>query len=725
MGWVPSRDRHDQDEILAMSVTAKELSGRLSAVSVRTRADLEFSRHVVSGEPSYVVHDPISFVAHSLGREEYDVFVSIDTSETLGETFKDLVERGVLEENQETEYYEYVLGLHRLDLLILPISDDKALFERYEKKRSAARRSKLLGFMFLRVPMWNPDSFLKRTLPLARCVFSIPFFIVYACLIVASLFSAIHRSDDLTAPLLGMLDLQNVWLLWSVLIVNKVFHEFGHAYACRVLGGKVPEMGAFFIMFTPCAYVDASASWSFSSRWRRMVVNLGGVYFESILAIAGLWVWLLTEPGLINTMAYQVLVMASVVTVLFNLNPLAKFDGYYVLSDLVNIPNLRQRANEQLSNVFCKVALGVSREPSPYGPMTRFGLTVFAIASSIYRVVLVLTLSVMIASKMFLFGVLLAVLFVGMTVFGALTKAVRLFLMSEEAARSRVRATLVGLGLLCGAPALLAFTPVPRPVEAVGVLERTAVRVLRAEVSGVIDSIPAREGRTLSEGDEILRLENLELSGAYASSVARLQASQIDLNLAESEPSQYRRAEQLFEQALADEHFAKQQLDALAIEMPFDGSVISWSEDVRTKSSVQAGDEIGLVAGGGWVAVLYEDDAISADASPEVDQEVWVRLSSDPEEILHGYVISVAPVGSTTLRHTAVTQAGGGSIPVHPYTGEASKAYIEIRVALDIPAHKELTFGTRLVARFDPKVEAVGDVLVRRFLRFVETLRTQ
>ena len=708
-----------------MSVAPGELAARLAGVSVRSRDDVEFSRHVVGGEPSYVVHDPITFVSHALGRGEYESLLAIDTHETLGEAFDTLCADGVLDESRDDEFYGYVIGLHRLGLLALPVSDDAALFERFERKRKAVRRSRMLGFLSLRVPIWNPDAFLKRAMPFGKVMYSRGFAAFYALVLAASALVALRHSEAIAAATPSLMDVRVLAWLWLILIVNKVFHEFGHAFACRVMGGPVPEMGAIFIAFTPCAYVDASASWMFASRWRRMVVNLGGVYFESMLAIGALWVWLLTGPGLVHDLAFQVLVMASAVTLLFNLNPLARFDGYYVLSDLVNIPNLRKRANAELKGAFCRVALGSTPAPTPYGPLMRTALALFAIASSVYRVALVLFIATVVASKFFIFGVLIAVVFLATTVFSAATSVFKLFVLSEEASRARVRAALVGLGLVVGAPALLAMAPVPRPVEVIGVIEREVTSIVRAPSDGVVVSVAADVGDTVESDGRVLELENLEIEWASRSADAALLAAEAELATRVGDAWETDLAQRALDAAAAEARYARDSEARLTVASPVAGRVLSLSEGVRRRSSVRTGEPLATIGTGGWVAVLYVDDSGAADARPTIGQPVSVRGLNEPGRVIAGTVIGVSPAGDAVIRHKAVTQAGGGPIPVDDATGRAAQAYAEVRVLLDVPEGDRLLSGGRAVARFDARVESIGDVIARRALQFIETLRTQ
>ena len=129
-----------------------------------------------------------------------------------------------------------------------------------------------------------------------------------------------------------------------MMVVIKTVHEFGHSFACRRFGGEVHTMGIMFLLFTPIPYMDATASWSFRSRWQRALVGAAGMIVEVFVASLATFVWASTAPGTIHSLAYNMMFVASVSTVLFNANPLLRFDGYYILSDLLDIPNLHQRS---------------------------------------------------------------------------------------------------------------------------------------------------------------------------------------------------------------------------------------------------------------------------------------------------------------------------------------------------------------------------------------------
>ena len=336
----------------------------LGPISVGLRKDLHVSRQRTRGGPRYLVHDPVTFHNHAFNRVDYRILSAIVPKRTLFEVFQDLVGEGVLAPDDKGGFYEFVLWLHGAGLLQLPISRSDLLFERYERKRSARRASLLSAVLSCKIKVFDPDAFLQRTLRYVGWLFSRTGVLLWMLLMAVVVWKCTGRFGELLSQTTGLLTLANLPVLWLALVVLKVLHEFGHAFACRKFGGAVPEMGIVFIVMTPCAYVDANASWKFDSAWRRVAVALSGMYIESIVAGIFALVWAGTQPGFVHDLALNVVVLASVVTVFLNLNPLMRFDGYYVFSDLTGVMNLQERAFKFLKSWASQVVLGQPR-PAP------------------------------------------------------------------------------------------------------------------------------------------------------------------------------------------------------------------------------------------------------------------------------------------------------------------------------------------------------------------------
>ncbi|MCH9022746.1 MAG: hypothetical protein IID32_08260, partial [Planctomycetes bacterium] len=437
----------------------QSLADKLGQVHVGLRQDLEVHRLLFRGRASYVIRDPVSMQCHRANKEEYEIIVNMNPDRTLADTIGFLVTAGKVRADHEESIYEFVLNLHRMAFLQLPISDDKALFRRYQAKQQARAKEKFMAFLFLRIPLINPDYILNKTIHVAKHLFTRKFFYAWLGLMALTAAVVILKRRELLAPLAHTFTGSNLISLWVCLILLKVFHEFGHSYACKVRGGYVPEMGIFLIAGTPCAYVDVTSSWAFPNKWDRIIVGLGGMYFESMIAAMALFVWAFSDSAGLQQLAHNIFILSGFVTVFMNINPLMKFDGYYILSDLIEVPNLRPRSQSYVIVVLKRIFLGIKTKGQDQGFAMKSFLFIFGVASSFYKAFIVLAISALIATKAFLIGMFIAGGYI-LSVLTRMIKSLSQYLWkSEESAHVRVRAVVISILLFIGTPLLFFGLP--------------------------------------------------------------------------------------------------------------------------------------------------------------------------------------------------------------------------------------------------------------------------
>ena len=686
---------------------APSMSAKLREVMAGLRHDLQVSRHVMRGEVTYILRDPVSFDTHAFSVADYRVLVALDGVRTLGEAFELLCARGDCQADHEEAYYRFVLDLHRSGLLSLPISDEKQLQMRHERKRSARRKSLLMAPLYLRIPVWNPDAFLARTAHLAAPLFTRAAFAVWCALALVCGTVLAHRWDQLAEQLPGLLAPEQLMSMWFLLAAMKVVHEFGHGYAVRSFGGTVPEMGVSLIMLTPCAYVDASASWAFPSRLRRIVVCLAGMYFESWIAAAALAVWCFTDAGALHSVAYQTMVLASVTTVGFNINPLLRYDGYFILSDLLQVPNLRQAANEQGQGLLRRVLLGLEGGRR-WGPLLGPALVAYSLGAALLRVSIVLGMCAVIAMKFPVIGMAAGGVYGASVVLGTVIKSLRYLWFSKATAGVRARAVAVGAALLA-VPSIAIATPLPRSVSATGVVERDRWLQVNAPDAGTLVATPLAAGAPVTEGQELATLRNEDVDEELAIARAELAALTVEREQAElRDPAGAARLREREGAARARLDGATRRAEALVVRAPFDGVVETSTFDAVTGRRLAAGDPMVLLASGGPVATLVLDQHAFARLRGGAGSEIELRSWADPGRVLHGTIDSIAPAGSTRLRSAALGVSGGGTIPVSPATGRTEESTVEVRVRLEGPDAAKLPRGSRIDARLPAEPESYG-----------------
>ncbi|RME38695.1 MAG: hypothetical protein D6788_06945 [Planctomycetota bacterium] len=697
----------------------KSLADSLRRVRVGVRDDLEVTRQVFRGEPCYIVHDPLTFENHRFSQADYEIFVRIDASRTLGEIFERLVASDRMSADDEERFYRFVTGLHRLGFLRLPIVDDKRLYRRYRMRQQAKRRARWTRILFLRIPLWNPDRFLTRTIRRVKVVFSWPAFLLWAATFLAAMYVAGQRWEELADSVHGVLAARNLALIWITLIVLKVFHEFGHAYACKHFGGYVPEMGAFLVVFTPCAYMDASAAWGFSRKAHRIIVSLAGMYIETWIASIALLLWAFLDDSLARSIAYNIVFLAGIITVAFNINPLMRYDGYYVVSDLVEVPNLRARATAYLLGLGKRLLLGVREAAEPMSRRLKLILTTYGVAIVVYRTGLMLAIAALVTRRFQTAGLVFSGMLLGGLVLRQALRLLRYLWYAEELGTRRRRAVVLSFLLVLGLPAGLVFLPVPGRVYASAVVRYEQEDPVRAEVPGFVRAIEAQPGGRIARGCLLARLESDELEEQLARTRAQIELSRIRLESARfSDPVAVRQERLRLRTLERDLQALQTRSERLDITAPRDGILLRCLDPEAVGAFLAKGAPVALIASGSFeLRVLLTADQ-SARLGLRPGDAVEFQPVGAPSHRVRGVVRRVVPVGGRRIAYLPLTHLGGGDIAVDPKTLESTQPYFEVVADLPEDARDVLTWGVAGTARFEADPEPVALALVRRAARF-------
>ena len=706
---------------MAVCATNSSLAERLSDVLVGRRSDLEISRHVYADGVAYLLHHPVTFESHRLSPDDYHVFCHIDGQQTLGVIFQRLVEKNLLSPDREEQFYGFVVRLNAMGLLDLPVSDANQLHERHLKRKAAVRSAGINRYLFLQIPLVSPDRFLTRTMPLVRPVFSRMAAVVWLLSLVATFYVVVTRWPELTSPLGTLAAAENLPLMWVLLLGLKVIHEFGHAWACKNFGGRVPSMGAYMIVLSPCAFVDASASWKFPSRWQRILVSLGGMYFESWMAMLGVLVWSLTEPSLVNSAALMVVVLSTIVTVGFNINPLMKFDGYYALSDLLGLPHLREDASEEWNRLIKRKLFGTSLPPVAKTPSGQIGYACFGGAILVWRILIVIGIGLMFATLLPGIGPMLAIVYAG----GALLKWIRsvgsYVRTSEELEGLRLRAGLVSAAAVVTVLAAVSCLPIPGGSRLQGVVVPEHQHTIYSKGVGFLQAVDHRDGDVLAPGEIVCRIQDQQLTARFQQ--IQLQVQSLEQELVAAIGTDFDTAVQTrkrLKQARQElEEFARRHAH-LDVRTPVGGTLSDSRTAIHVGRFVRDGDVLGVVNSGDWqVATSVDENTFARLALCEGDV-VQVRL--DGQRPVEGRIVRLQKLASPVIRQEQLQQQNGGSIPVMPDSAVAQQPFFEVRIAIP-EARRGLRDGHRAFVRFGSPAETIGAELVRRIRRFMGELR--
>ncbi len=391
-------------------LTFSESWYRVAGQHLSLRPSVRVQRQHFRGERWIVLENPLNNEFFRLRPAAYELVARLRPERTVEEVWRECLNRFPDEAPGQEAVIRLLAQLYHANLLQYNLGTDAAqLFERLERTRQRETRLRLLNVMFMRFPLLDPDRFLVWSLPLVGKLISPWGALVWLGMVGWALQVAIAHASVLLDQAQGILAPANLPWLYLGMVILKTLHEFGHAYFCRRYGGQVHAMGVLLMIFTPMPYMDATSAWGFRARWQRVLVGAAGMIVEVFVAALATLVWAHTGPGTLHGVAYNIMLIASVSTLIFNLNPLLRFDGYYILSDLVEIPNLNQRANLQLRYWAERYLFGVQQGESPARTRPEAGgLAAFGVAAGLYRVVVFGGVLLLVADRFLLLGVVMA-----------------------------------------------------------------------------------------------------------------------------------------------------------------------------------------------------------------------------------------------------------------------------------------------------------------------------
>ena len=366
------------------------LSSSARMLPIRRRPDLVARRQHYLGRSYWVVKDPVGLNYFRFQEEEYAILQMLDGQTSLDE-IKDRFEADFPPQKITLEELQQFLGmLHRSGLVVTDLpGQGRQLRQRRDERVRKQWLSAVSNILCIRFKGFDPERLLNWLYPYFRWFFS-PITLALCCLLGLSALLLVAVEFDVFHSKLPefyqFFNVHNAFLLALVLGVTKVMHEFGHGLACKHFGGECHEMGIMVLVLTPCLYCNVSDSWMLPNKWHRAGIGAAGIYVEVVLASICTFLWWFSEPGLFHNLCLNVMFVCSTSTIIFNANPLLRYDGYYVLADLVEIPNLRQKATTILSRKLGEWCLGLEPPDDPFLPQrNQVFFALYSIAAAAYR----------------------------------------------------------------------------------------------------------------------------------------------------------------------------------------------------------------------------------------------------------------------------------------------------------------------------------------------------
>jgi putative peptide zinc metalloprotease protein len=697
---------------------------RVADIKPRLRAHTAVHRQIFRGQIWYVLQDHQTGRFHRLSPIANLMLCLMDGRRTMRDIWEAAGSRSKDDPPTQDDTIHLLAQLHNADLLQGEIPPDfEEMAERSEKAGQRRLMQRLRSPLAVRVPLFDPDRMLDATLPVVRPLFSVFGFLAWLALVLTGVMLAILHWPELTSDVTDrVLATENVALLMCVYPVVKSLHELGHALATKVWGGEVHEVGVMLLVFIPVLYVDASASAAFSQKHRRIVVGAAGILVEMALAAIALIVWIHATPGLGRTVAFNVILIGGVSTLLFNGNPLLRFDGYYIFSDLIEIPNLATRSNAYLFYLVQKHLFKIDSVENPVtGPGEPKWLISYSVLSFIYRLAVSAGIALFLAAKMFAIGIIMAIWAMGAIAVMPIFKGIRFLATSPRLREHRRHAFSVVGGIAAATLIILFLIPLPYSTVAEGVVIVPDQAEVRARTEGFITSVLATPGSVVAPGQPLVALEDPTLDARVAVISAQLDETRQRLDgVRQVDRVQ---AEMLEDQAnhLADRlaDFQGRRRDLTILAQKAGRFVIADAQD-RPGRYAKRGELLGYV--------ISDDDLVVRAVASQADVDLIHRRTTGVEahvveeldRPIAARILREVPAAQQDVPSLALTTRGGGTIALDPSKTQRPQALfslfqldIELLDPIKMPAQ-----GSRVYVRFFHGNEPIAWRILRSMRQF-------
>jgi putative peptide zinc metalloprotease protein len=555
------------------------------------RPDLNARRHRYHGRTFWVVKEPVGLNYFRFHDEEFAILCMLDGRSSLDDIKEEFETQFTPQKITYHDMLQFVGMLHRSGLVISESTGQgHQLVKRRNEKKWRELMGKLSNVFALRFRGVDPERFLNWLYRYTGWFFRWPTVVFVLCLALAALalvavnFEDFHRKLPAFHQFFGP---KNWFYLGITMATVKVLHEFGHGLSCKHFGGECHELGAMMLVFTPALYCNVSDSWMLPNKWHRAAIGAAGMYVELFLASCATFLWWYSQPGLLNSICLSVMFICSVSTIVFNGNPLLRFDGYYILMDILEIPNLRQKSTEITKRFFVWLCLGIEQPENPFLPHKhQWAFGAYTIAAVIYRWLVVFSI-VFFLNRVFepyglkIIGQIMALSgFVGLIVqpLWAMGKFFWTPGSMNKTKKERVAATA---GVVAAAVLFVFAVPLPFSVKCTFEIQPRGGHQVYSAAPAMINKVLFKPGDRVRTGEVLMQLQNedlllqlTDLEGKYKQADESYSVLYDQRYADPSAVDQLDVAREVRDSAKKQWEEKKREFDKLTIVAPADGTII-------------------------------------------------------------------------------------------------------------------------------------------------------
>ncbi len=678
---------------------------RVADLQARIRKHLKVHRQVHRGKTWYILEDESNGRHHRLDPIAYAFIGRLDGEHSVEYHWERLLEELGDDAPSQDDIVRLIGLLHQSDLIQCDIAPDvEELFQRQER-RDHKRRLGQINPLAFRLRLLDPTRLLDRLVPLTGWIFSRGFFTFWLLVVGwAGVLLGQHWAE-VSEHALRSLPSSRYWLLAFLCYpVIKALHEMAHALAVRHFSGAVHEMGVTLLVMMPVPYMDASAATAFNNKYHRIVVSAAGIMAEVFIASVALFVWLNVSDGLIRDLAFVTTAIGGISTVLFNANPLVKFDGYHMLADWLEIPNLAQRSKVFWAHLARRRLLGAKiQTPMTLAPGEARWLAGYGLLSWLYRLGIMVVLVGWFSQLSLWLAAAVGLMFLYALLLKPAWEIGQYLLHSSEIQRHRARAWGITAASVVTLLLIVVALPMPYATVAQGVIWIDDEARMRTGAKGTLTELLVEDGERVEKGQPLFRLDNPLLLARQRQLEAELDALDARYNaVIDSDSAKLLQIEEEIRSKQAERDDVAAEIAALTVTAPVSGTAVLSRPEDRLGTFVGKGELLGYV--------LPDDASRLRAVIPQADaalvktrtRDISVRLNESGANALPARLVTETPSATYRLPSAALAYAAGGPVLTDPDDPDHLTTLEPVFIVdVQLPRHQVSRIGERAWLRFD------------------------
>ncbi len=648
-------------------------------VRLKMRPDLVYNRVTYQGVEYWVVKDPLAQKYYQFPPHVFYLLQRLDGTRSIDQLQEDYHKQYAPKRITRNDLQQVLTRLHKDGLVTSEMPGQGIeLLKRGRKNKRLELFQKCSNILAVRFRGVDPEGFLNWLIRYTWWLFTPTAVVITLSVASVALMSVVVNWAAFQSKLPGFdqfFDIRQWYLFIVVIAVTKIFHELGHGLSCKRMGGECHEIGFMLLVLTPCLYCNVSDSWRLTNKWHRAAIGAAGMYVEVILATMATFVWWFVQPGLVQDICLRVMLVCSISTILFNGNPLLRFDGYYILSDLLEIPNLHQKANKALTTLLGRHWLGLEIPDDQLMPTNRpWAFALFTSAAFCYRWFILTAIIMFLLRFLEPYGV--ESIGIGIALFSIagmlgmpLYKLYRY--MSVPGRMHQVKKKQFGTILAVGLSilGLILFIPYPHYLRCKLIAMPSDIETVWIRQPGTLKTLLVKPGDQVIAGQTLAELQNIELDLELLDIRSQIKEKELEENLI------HKRGTQQLTRSLAQlpritsekskliemSNQIRQKRSEMTILSPISGTVLAtpFKHQKRSPEELEDIDDTPVLEGKHDSTVLQVGNRLCevADLSrwyavvilsenqvkfAQKDQPVKIRLYSDPTHTIESKVESIS-----------------------------------------------------------------------------------